>query len=305
MAFERAEEVLISKLPSAGKWEMEISAPGRKDFYTEGGRMVFSAAYHWKRGYCCENGCRHCPYDSNRNDGRPKVTISWSGGKDSVFALHKVISEKKFQVVSLHTVIDSDLRRVGLHGIPEALIEKQSKSIGIPLEKIYLPASEGVDSYASVIKSFYEKSADQKIMGVVFGDIFLRDLRDFKVNLLKSSGLKAYFPLWSIDSKTILKDFFRAGFKTKICAARSDLFSKEQLGVVLDDRFLSTISPQIDPCGENGEFHTFVCDGPIFREKIAVEKGDIQERSYTYNKTTPDGKIEKVKAFFWFQDLRA
>lgn len=282
---------------------MQIQAPGREDFYTEAGRMVFSAAHHWRRGYCCENGCRHCPYDFDMNDTRPKVTVSWSGGKDSAFALHKIISEKKFQVVSLHTIIDNDSRRVGLHGIPETLIEKQSKSIGIALEKIYLPASEGVDSYSSLMKTFYDKCADEKIMGVVFGDIFLNDLRDFKVNLLKSSGLTGYFPLWNIDTKIILKDFIGAGYKTKICAARSDLFPKEQLGVVLDDRFLANIIPQIDPCGENGEFHTFVCDGPIFREEIQVEKGNIQERSYTYNRTMPDGKIKKARTCFWFLDL--
>lgn len=243
-----------------------------------------------------------CSFDMN--DVRPKVTISWSGGKDSAFALHRIILEKKFQVVSLHTVIENDSRRVGLHGIPETLVEKQSKSIGIPLEKLYLPSSDTLDSYTSLMKTFYDKCADEKIVGVVFGDIFLQDLRDFKVNLLKSSGLTGYFPLWGIDSKTILKDFIGVGFKTKICAARSDLFSKEQLGALLDDQFLSNISSQIDPCGENGEFHTFVHDGPIFREEIPLKKGIIQERSYTYNKIMPDGKVEKVKTGFWFQDFQ-
>lgn len=284
---------------------MQSSVPGREDFYTEAGRTVFSAGYHWQRGYCCENGCRHCPYDFGMNNTRPKVTVSWSGGKDSTFALHKIISEKKFQVVCLHTIIDNDSKKVGLHGIPETLIEKQSKSIGIPLEKIYLPASEGVNSYTSLMKTFYDKCADEKIVGVVFGDIFLQDLRDFKVNLLKSSGLSGYFPLWNIKSKTILKDFIGAGFKAKICAVRSDLFSKNQLGAMLDEQFLSNMSPQIDPCGENGEFHTFVFDGPIFREEIPVQKGDIQEQSYAYNKTMPDGRIELVKTSFWFQDLWA
>ena len=282
-----------------------MQMPAREDFYREAGSIVFSARYHWKRGYCCENGCRHCPYDFDINVARPKVTISWSGGKDSAFALHKIISEKKFQVVSLHTVIDSDSGRVGLHGIPETLIEKQSKSMGIPLEKIYVPASEGLDFYTSLMKTFYEKCADEKILGVVFGDIFLQDLRDFKVNLLQSFGLTGYFPIWDIDTKTILTDFFGAGFKTKICAARSDLFSKERLGVVLDDQFLGNLIPQIDPCGENGEYHTFVYDGPIFREEIPLEKGDVLERSYTYNKRMPDGKVEKVKTSFWFQDFRA
>lgn len=282
-----------------------MQMPAREDFYQDAGRIVFSAGYHWKRGYCCGNGCRHCPYDFEMNDVRPKVTISWSGGKDSAFALHKIISEKKFQVVSIHTVIDSDSRRVGLHGIPETLIEKQSMSMGIPLEKIYVPASEGLNFYTSLMKTFYDKCAEEKILGVVFGDIFLQDLRDFKINLLKSSGLTGYFPLWDIDTKTILTDFFDAGFKTKICAARSDLFSKEQLGMVLDDQFLSDLTSQIDPCGENGEFHTFVYDGPIFREKVPLEKGDVLERSYTYNKRMSDGKVEKVKTSFWFQDFHA
>jgi uncharacterized protein (TIGR00290 family) len=282
---------------------MQMSA--MEDFYEEAGRIVFSAGYHWKRGYCCGNGCRHCPYDFDMNDARPKVSISWSGGKDSAFALHKIISEKKLQVVSLHTVIDSDSGTVGLHGIPEMLIEKQSKSMGLPLEKIYMPASESLEFYTSLMKIFYDKCADEKIVGVVFGDIFLQDLRDFKANLLKSSGLTGYFPLWHIDTRTIFRDFFDVGFKTKICAARSDLFSKERLGVVLDDEFLNNLIPEIDPCGENGEFHTFVYDGPIFREQIELEKTDVREQSYTYNKRMPDGKVEEVKTSFWFQNFRA
>jgi uncharacterized protein (TIGR00290 family) len=282
---------------------MKQISPHRDEFYLENDRVVFSAWYHFKRGQCCESGCRHCPYGFNKSRARPKVTMSWSGGKDSVFALHKIIANQNFEVDSLHTVIDEESKRIALHEIPEALIEKQSDSIGIRLEKIYRRTYNEQNDYTSKMKKFYGQCVDEGITGVVFGDIFLKDLREYKLNLLKPFGLTGYFPLWGLHSRQLLKDFLDVGFKIQICAARADLFSKEQVGDEMDDQFLKTVPPHVDPCGENGEFHTFVYDGPIFTVQIPFLKGDIVEKAYSYNKTASNGLLEKVRTTFWVQHL--
>jgi uncharacterized protein (TIGR00290 family) len=264
---------------------------------------VFTTAYHLRRGYCCESGCRHCPYGFGEKEGKQKVTVSWSGGKDSVFALHKIISGQTFEVSSLHTIIDEATRTIGLHGVHESLIEKQAQSIGLPLEKIYLSTSGQQNSYTSAMQEFYARCAHDGISGVVFGDIFLRDLKEYKLNLLRSAGLTGYFPLWGMDSMSMLTEFLDAGYKTLICAARADLFLKEQVGSLIDYNFISEIPPNVDACGENGEFHTFVYNGPIFREEIKLRKSDVSEKKYSYQKIGSDGVIEKVETKFWFQDL--
>src|SRR6187455_2124036 len=138
---------------------------------------------------------------------KKKVTISWSGGKDSAFALYKIFESGEFDVVNLHTVIDQDSKRVGLHGVREMLIEKQAEHIGIPLQKIYLPASTDHEVYRSTMQKFYCECVDNGIEGVVFGDIFLDDLRDFRLSLIKSNKFTASFPLWKLDSKVLLSDF--------------------------------------------------------------------------------------------------
>ena len=273
------------------------------DFYWENGFMVFTEAYHLKRGYCCKNGCRHCPYGFKKNTMKKKVTISWSGGKDSAFALYKTMMADEFEIVSLHTVVDEKTRRVGLHGVSELLIEKQAQSIGFPLIKIYLPASKGNDAYKRCMTKFYGQCGKDGIEGVVFGDIFLEDLMEFRKELLKPHGLFGVFPLWGLDSKTLLADFILAGFKTTICSANADLFSEHQLGKILDRQFLDSLSPAIDACGENGEYHTFVCDGPLFKKPIPVTRGEVIKKTYSYGKKNPDGETEVHQSNFWFQHL--
>jgi uncharacterized protein (TIGR00290 family) len=198
-------------------------------------------------------------------NSKKKVTISWSGGKDSAFALYKILSGQEYKVVSLHTVIDEDSKRVGLHGVREKLIDEQAKQIGLPLEKIYLLASGNQQNYESLMKEHYLKSVRQGVEGIIFGDIFLEDLKHYRLELLKPSGLFAVFPLWQIESHLIVTDFINVGFKTIICAADSKFFSRHNVGKSIDGDFLIGLPPEIDPCGENGEFHSFVYDGPIFK----------------------------------------
>ncbi len=233
---------------------------------------------------------------------KKKVTISWSGGKDSAFALHKILGSGEFEVVNLHTVIDQDSKRVGLHGVRESLIEKQAEQIGLPLEKIYLPASNDHEVYKSTMQNFYHTCADKGLEGVVFGDIFLEDLRAFRITLLDHSKLTASFPLWNVDSKVLVRDFIDSGFKTTLCAADANFFSPHQLGLV-DHKFLELLPAGVDPCGENGEFHTFVFDGPIFKKPVPITMGEIVKKTYSYQRKEPNGETKKLETSFWFQDL--
>lgn len=236
-------------------------------------------------------------------NSKRKVTISWSGGKDSAFALYKILTAQEHEVVSLHTVIDEETKRVGLHGVKENLIDHQAAMLGLPLQKIYLPRAKYDDVYQALMDRYYAQAAKQGIEGVVFGDIFLEDLRTYRLNLLRPFNLFAEFPLWKINSSVIVDDFINVGFKSAICSADAKLFAKNDLGRDIDHQFLKSLSSEIDPCGENGEFHSFVYDGPIFKKSIPLYKGEVVKKSYAYQKKDDDGVIVKEESEFWFQDF--
>jgi uncharacterized protein (TIGR00290 family) len=236
-------------------------------------------------------------------DSKKKITVSWSGGKDSAFALYKVLLSGEYDVVHLHTVISQETRRVGLHGVHESLIDLQAESMGIPLKKIYLESSEQHDAYEKLMHAFYKQCAREGTGAIVFGDIFLEDLKKYREQLLQDSKLNPIFPLWNIDSGRLIEDFVNAGFRTLICSANATLFKKEQVGQTIDAVFLQSLPPQVDPCGENGEFHTFVYEGPLFKRKIDVSLGEVIQRSYLYRKQNEDGSLTELESAFWFQDL--
>jgi uncharacterized protein (TIGR00290 family) len=236
-------------------------------------------------------------------DSKRKVTISWSGGKDSAFALYKILTSGEYHVVDLHTTLNEETRRVGLHGVHEALIEQQAESLGLPLTKLYLPASEDHAAYKKLMTAYYKQSTRRGVEHVVFGDIFLEDLRQFREQLLENTSLTSLYPLWKIDTQKLLNDFIAVGFKTVICSADADKFSKDQVGRTIDTTFAENLRPGVDPCGENGEYHTLVYDGPIFKKPLPFETGEVVEKQYSFQMTNAQGKNERVEKSFWFQDL--
>jgi uncharacterized protein (TIGR00290 family) len=145
---------------------------------------------------------------------KKKISVSWSGGKDSAFALYKILTADEFQVVSLHTVFNIETRRVGMHGIHESLIEQQAASLKLPLEKLFLVGSEDHAAYTDLLSRYYRKCKAHGVEGILFGDIFLDDLKTFRDNLLGDAGLTGFYPLWKIDSKILIQDFINLGFKT-------------------------------------------------------------------------------------------
>jgi uncharacterized protein (TIGR00290 family) len=236
------------------------------------------------------------------DSGKMKVTISWSGGKDSALALYKILQSQKYEVVSLHTVISEENNRVGMHGIREELINEQAKSLGLPLTKLYLESSASHNAYEKLMKEFYQRCSENGIQAVVFGDIFLEDLKKFREDLLQPFNLKGIFPLWKLDTHQLINEFIDTGFKTLLCAADAKYFSSGEMGKTIDQNFLNNLPEAVDPCGENGEFHTFVYDGPIFRKPITFEFGDVVKKDYSFQKRS-ENEIQTVESGFWFQDL--
>lgn len=230
---------------------------------------------------------------------KEKVSISWSGGKDSALSLYEILRSGKYDVVNLHTTFDGELKRVGMHGIPEILIEQQADAIGIPLEKIFLPKDKSNKSYEAVMQQFCESQKAKGISKFIYGDIFLEDLRQYREKQLEKVGLEAVFPIWGQDTYTLAHAFVNYGFKTLICCASSKHFTNSIMGKTIDNHFIENLPAGVDPCGENGEFHTFTYDGPIFKAPLAFNTGGSILKHYDIKSTD-----QKEKSGFWFLKVK-
>lgn len=234
---------------------------------------------------------------------KKKITVSWSGGKDSALALYKILQSEEYQVMHLHTVIDKTSKRVGLHGVQEELIERQAEALGLKLIKLYLSASQGHEAYINLMSDFYQQCSRENIHGVLFGDIFLEDLKSFRDGLLQKANIVGIYPLWKQKSEDLIAEFINAGFQTLICSADKKYFNTPHMGKLIDKQFVQELSPALDVCGENGEFHTFVIDGPIFNNPVLLKIGNVVEKCYDYQVTNEQGDVQLVTSTFLFQDL--
>jgi uncharacterized protein (TIGR00290 family) len=236
---------------------------------------------------------------------KKRATLSWSGGKDSALALYKILAKNEIEVVNLHTIINAETRRVGMHGVREELIEMQAESLSIPLIKIYTETSQSHERYEDAMNQFFEQLRQQGIDTVVYGDIFLQDLRAYREKLLQPFNLAPVYPLWELDTTSLIKEFIALEFRTVLCVVNQDCYDSGLLGKIIDSIFIEQLPAGTDPCGERGEFHTLVFDGPFFRERIYLEPGPIVPKTYEFKVLTPDGKAEVQKSTFWFQDFLA
>ena len=228
---------------------------------------------------------------------RQKISVSWSGGKDSAMALYYVLNNPKYEVVSLHTVFDADTKRVGMHGVHQSLISAQAGQVGIALDKIYLPGSTNHSTYEEVITSYCEGLKKRGVTKIVYGDIFLEDLKNYRIRQLAKVGMEAIFPLWGRNTSELLATFWRLKFKTILCAGKATLFEEDKIGTELNEALVKSLPEEVDPCGENGEFHSFLIDAPYFNEPIKVQQRESVYREYD----APNAKAEKVG--FWFREL--
>ena len=204
-----------------------------------------------------------------------KVLFAWSGGKDSAMALYEAQKSEKYDVVALLTTVTQDYDRISMHGVRRALLEEQAALLGIPLETVLISKHSSNEEYEAKMKEVLVRYKKEDIVSVVFGDIFLEDLKKYREDNLAKVGLKGVFPIWKRDTRELATAFIDLGFKAIITCVDSKSLDKSFAGRVFDKQFLSDLPNGIDPCGENGEFHSFVYDGPIFSRGIIFEKGQV------------------------------
>jgi uncharacterized protein (TIGR00290 family) len=221
------------------------------------------------------------------------VLFSWSGGKDSAMALHALLRDPEFNVIGLLTTVTEGYERISMHGVRRELLQRQAESIGLPLEEVRIPPQCVNPVYESRMGEAVLRFRDRGVLHVGFGDIFLEDLRAYREKKLASAGMNALFPLWKVDTRELASRFIRDDFRAiTVCLDPAKLPSSFA-GRELDSTFFSQLPPNVDPCGENGEFHTFVFAGPIFRSPISVNRGQIVEReSFVFCDLLPNEKVE-------------
>ncbi len=231
--------------------------------------------------------------------------FNWSGGKDSALALYHCLKDPHLDIRYLVTTMNDSVNRISMHGVREELLIRQSESIGIPLYQIRLPEMPGMKEYDHAMSVHLQKFKAEGITHSIFGDIFLEDLRKYREDRLAEAGLKGIFPLWRRDTTELITEFLDLGFRTTIVCTQAQL---EQLnGKELTKELITTFPVEIDICGENGEFHTFVFDGPIFKNPIYFQTGEKVFKELKKPIDKEDSCITIVaaeeKSGFWYTDL--
>jgi uncharacterized protein (TIGR00290 family) len=199
---------------------------------------------------------------------REKIVLSWSGGKDSAFALFTLLKNPDYEVVSLLSTITREYDRLSMHGVRRILIEEQANATNLPLIKVFIPSNCTDIIYASIMESEMKQLKLSGINTVAFGDIYLQDVRTYRENNLAKVGMKCLFPLWGIDSLSLVYSFIDTGFKSITTCIDSRVLDVKFLGRVIDRSFLAELPTGIDPAGEKGEFHSFAFAGPVFNRTI-------------------------------------
>lgn len=232
---------------------------------------------------------------------RDKAIFNWSSGKDSALALYKILQEDKFEITSLLTSINHEFQRISMHGVHVSLLGQQAESLGFPLIKMEIPKEPSMEEYRQIMSETMTKIKSQGVTHSIFGDIFLEDLRKYREDQLQSIGMKAVFPLWKQNTIDIIHEFLDLGFKTIVTCVNETHLDKSFAGRIIDENFIKDLPKNVDPCGENGEFHTFTFDGPIFKNPIEFEIGDTVKK--TYPKPKSDETSDEGEYVFWFCDL--
>jgi uncharacterized protein (TIGR00290 family) len=210
------------------------------------------------------------------------LLLSWSGGKDSALALRALQKSGRHRIRALLTTVTEEYDRVSMHGIRRELLHAQAASLGLPLEEVWIPRNASNSIYETRMRAALEKYLRLGVTRVAFGDLFLADIRAYRETRLREIGMKGIFPLWHRKTDRLAEQFVDLGFRAVTCCVDSKMLSRDFCGVPYDREFLARLPPGVDPCGENGEFHTFVFDGPLFKRKVDFELGRVVSRQGFY-----------------------
>ena len=211
-----------------------------------------------------------------------KLLFGWSGGKDSAMALYEIQKNNEYEVVSLLTTITEDYDRISMHGVRRLLVEQQANSLGIPLYEVFIPKSCSNEIYGAKMSQALNKFKQDGVENVALGDIFLEDVRKYREDNLAQLNMKGVFPIWGRSTAELVKSFIALGFKSVVSCIDTKVLDKKFLGRQLDEDFIAELPSDIDPSGENGEFHSFVYDGPIFKQRIDYKRGESVLRDSFY-----------------------
>jgi len=239
---------------------------------------------------------------------KEKLVFCWSGGKDSALALHRLQVEGRYEVVSLLTTCNEHFQRVSMHGVRVELLELQAQAIGLPLVKMFVSQRGSNEEYTGKMKGHLLDYKARGITCFAFGDIFLEDLKRWREENLAQLGLRGVFPIWKEDSRSLIREFISLGFGSIICCVNDAYLDETALGRNIDADFIQSLPAGVDPCGENGEFHSFAFAGPIFKQPLGLQVG---EKVYRPLEETNPGATSMVCPLpgarptkgFWFCDL--
>jgi uncharacterized protein (TIGR00290 family) len=206
--------------------------------------------------------------------------FNWSGGKDSSFALYRVLNNQDYNIKYLLASVNAHYNRLSMHGVRIELIEQQAASIGLPLRLLQLPEMPSMEDYNREMAGIMQGFKDEGINYSIFGDIFLEDLKTYREQQLAKVNMQGVFPIWKSDTTALVKEFIELGFKAMLICVNERHLDKSFAGRLIDEDFLKDLPANVDPCGENGEYHSFVFDGPIFKTPIDFKMGEIVYRKY-------------------------
>lgn len=210
--------------------------------------------------------------------GRPKAWLSWSSGKDSAWSLEVIRREGQYDVKALLTTVNAEYHRVAMHAVRESLLRAQAKSTGLPLVTVPIPNPCPNAAYEEAMAAAMQKACAEGITHIIFGDLFLEDIRRYREEKLAGTGIEPVFPLWNLDTRQLAQDMVGAGLRALLTCVDPRKLDSSFAGRRFDAELLADFPPDIDPCGENGEFHTFAYQGPMFRAPIEIERGVVVER---------------------------
>lgn len=236
-----------------------------------------------------------------------KAYLNWSSGKDAAYALYRLQQERLVEVEKLVTTINSEVDRVSMHGLRRDLLIQQANKLNLPLHLISLPGELSMADYNKIMERETLFLRSEGFTHSVFGDILLDDLKEYREQQLQKVDLHGLFPLWKKDTAQLMNDFLSAGFKAITVSVNAKMLNKSFCGRIIDHKFLEDLPSEVDPAGENGEFHTFVFDGPNFSAPVNFQKGEIVEKFFTPAPQNKDNcfqqKEQNWDTHFYYCDL--
>jgi uncharacterized protein (TIGR00290 family) len=209
---------------------------------------------------------------------RKRILLSWSGGKDCAWALHLLRTQGEYEVVGLLTTINQQFARVAMHGFREELLDMQAGAAGLPVWKVPLPWPCSNEHYEAAMAAACARAVDEGIYGIAFGDLFLEDVRAYRIEKLAATGLTPLFPCWALPTPELARTMIASGLKARLTCVDPRQLDSSFAGREFDAQLLADFPATVDPCGERGEFHSFVTAGPMFRHSLAVRSGETVER---------------------------